>query len=294
MEKEDPKGGIYKILNKINGRVYIGSSKKLEKRLNRHKYELKKGVHHNKFLQNDFNKLGKDFSNIEFSIIEYEDDYDKRLELEYEHITFFSREKNMCYNHDKNPKALKDGECFGNSIEKTKKKISDSLKKAYSNPESAKRKSEASKAAWQNKESRERRILAIKTAHSTEKTKEKMANVVREQWADDEKRKGFIEARIKSGRIKPFKVIKNGEIVEIVNLSEWCRENGMCEDSLFRLREGRTKKHKGLTLYIEPKPDNSTKQTKLELNQSTTIQSAPIQSTSNQPTSNQLNQPTAS
>lgn len=252
MQKEDPKGGVYKILNKVNGRVYIGSSKRIDKRIKRHQHELKTGTHHNKFLQNDFNKLEKEMMSFEFSVIEYEDDYENRIKLEYKYIELFSKEKDRCYNHDKKPKALKDGECFKNSIEETKKKISESLKKVYKNPESAKRKSEASKAAWMNKESREKRILAIKTAHSKEETKEKMANIVRDQWADDEKRKSLIEARIKSGRIKPFKVIKDGEIIEIINLSQWCRENGMCEDSLFRLREGKTKKHKGMTLYIDP------------------------------------------
>jgi hypothetical protein len=31
----------------------------------------------------------------------------------------------------------------------------------------------------------------------------------------------------------------------------------MCEDSLFRLREGKTKKHKGMRLYIDPEVDKA-------------------------------------
>jgi group I intron endonuclease len=257
MEKRKQKAGIYQILNKINGRVYIGSSKNLEKRLAQHRYELKKGIHHNKFLQNDFNKLGKDFSNVEFSVIENEENFEKRLELEYKYISLSSKEKDSCYNHDKTPKALKDGECFKASMDMTKKKISESVRNAYRNPESIKRKSEASKLAWQNKESRERRILAIKNAHSTEEAKLKNSEKHKRLWQNEDFRQKHTKRLIDSGRIKPFQVIKDGEVIEIINLSEWCRENGMCEDSLFRLREGKTKKHKGMRLYIDPEVDKA-------------------------------------
>lgn len=59
---------IYNIVNKINGKVYVGQTKNTKKRATSHKYMLNKGIHHSKYLQNSFNKYG--IENFEFSIIE--------------------------------------------------------------------------------------------------------------------------------------------------------------------------------------------------------------------------------
>lgn len=61
--------GIYKILNTNNNKVYIGSSKEIEKRWKRHKTELKNNKHHSLKLQRAWNKEN-DPSVFEFSIVE--------------------------------------------------------------------------------------------------------------------------------------------------------------------------------------------------------------------------------
>lgn len=60
--------GIYKILNTINGKFYIGSSVNLRKRLYEHFRELELGIHPNKYLQNSWIKYGKE--GFKFSILE--------------------------------------------------------------------------------------------------------------------------------------------------------------------------------------------------------------------------------
>lgn len=60
--------GIYKISNCIDNRVYIGSSKNLERRLTRHFSELKNGKHKNYHLQRFVDKYG--LTAIDFQIIE--------------------------------------------------------------------------------------------------------------------------------------------------------------------------------------------------------------------------------
>ena len=60
--------GIYKILNKFDSKVYIGSSLNLYNREYKHFWLLRKNIHDNKFLQNAFNKFGED--NFTFEIIE--------------------------------------------------------------------------------------------------------------------------------------------------------------------------------------------------------------------------------
>lgn len=52
--------GTYRILNKINNKVYNGSSIKIDYRLNSHKRSLRKGGEHNKHLQNAFDKYGEE------------------------------------------------------------------------------------------------------------------------------------------------------------------------------------------------------------------------------------------
>jgi group I intron endonuclease len=58
--------GIYKIINKTNGKYYVGSSNNIKKRFYDHKRRLNKNVHNNLKLQNAWNK----YSSWIFSIIE--------------------------------------------------------------------------------------------------------------------------------------------------------------------------------------------------------------------------------
>jgi hypothetical protein len=67
--KETPKqAGIFKIQNKINGKVLLGSSFNLHGPLNRYKFELQMGVHAHKDLQQDWKQYGPE--NFLFEIVE--------------------------------------------------------------------------------------------------------------------------------------------------------------------------------------------------------------------------------
>lgn len=63
------KSGIYKILNKVNGKFYIGSAIEIKKRWREHKHHLNKNAHKNPHLQAAWNKYW-DIS-FEFIILEY-------------------------------------------------------------------------------------------------------------------------------------------------------------------------------------------------------------------------------
>lgn len=52
--------GLYKIENKVNGKVYIGESINIEQRWNTHLESLKANKHHSYKLQKDWNEFGKD------------------------------------------------------------------------------------------------------------------------------------------------------------------------------------------------------------------------------------------
>lgn len=60
--------GIYKISNKTNNKVYVGSSSFIQARLRQHKSHLLKNIHCNKHLQSSFNKYG--LENFSFELIE--------------------------------------------------------------------------------------------------------------------------------------------------------------------------------------------------------------------------------
>ena len=69
--------GIYQIKNTINGKIYIGSSKNIHIRWNKHKNDLTKGFHHNIHLQRSFHKNGDVFEYILLESCLKEDLFDR-------------------------------------------------------------------------------------------------------------------------------------------------------------------------------------------------------------------------
>lgn len=86
--------GIYKIVNKTNGKYYIGSSNNIHKRWRHHKDDLIKGNHHSQYLQRSWNKYGPD--NFDFIIIETCVPEESLLIVEQKYLNTLEKEK--CYN----------------------------------------------------------------------------------------------------------------------------------------------------------------------------------------------------
>ena len=72
--------GIYEIRNTSNNKIYVGSAVNLRSRFYQHSKELSSGSHHNRFLQNAFNKYGE--SAFVFSVLEFVKDKTKLVERE--------------------------------------------------------------------------------------------------------------------------------------------------------------------------------------------------------------------
>lgn len=88
--------GIYKIENKINNKVYIGSSKSIENRWKQHIKELQNNKHHCERLQFDFNKYGVEFFNFTVETLCEEENV---LDVEYDIITkYFNLLEGDIYN----------------------------------------------------------------------------------------------------------------------------------------------------------------------------------------------------
>ena len=106
---------VYKIINKINDKKYIGSTKDKKKRWKEHRRKLRKGCHENIYLQRSWDKYGS--INFEFSVVEKVDKSSNLIEREQYYMDEFESEYNIV------PKA--DG---SEMSEDTRAKISESKK----------------------------------------------------------------------------------------------------------------------------------------------------------------------
>ena len=108
--------GIYKIINSINNKIYVGSSNNILGRLQRHFKELKNNTHYNKKIQRSFNKHY--INNFCFEVIEYVEDFSKLIEREQYYIDTLKPEYNI---------RLSANSSLGmKASDETKKKISES------------------------------------------------------------------------------------------------------------------------------------------------------------------------
>lgn len=88
--------GIYKIENKVNGKIYIGSSIEIHIRLMNHKYMLRANKHDNEYLQKSFNKYGE--NNFIFDIVELCDSNKLIVKENFYIDKFLSNNLNLGYN----------------------------------------------------------------------------------------------------------------------------------------------------------------------------------------------------
>lgn len=106
------KSGIYKIINIVNNKCYIGSSEDITNRRYHHFSLLKHNKHHSIHLQNAFNKYGKD--NFIFEVLDYVSNTNNLLKYEQLWINQLKPEYNICkiagrvagYKHTKETKQL--------------------------------------------------------------------------------------------------------------------------------------------------------------------------------------------
>gem|GEM_PF-124491 len=76
--------GVYRIKNSANGKIFVASSKQVDKICNRELFQLRNGLHLNKEMQQDFNQHGE--QNFTFEVLEYlepdkEQGYDYSFDL---------------------------------------------------------------------------------------------------------------------------------------------------------------------------------------------------------------------
>lgn len=95
-EKYKDDYGIYGIINKINGKVYVGQTgERFLRRYWHHQWKLRDNSHDNTYLQNAWNKYGED--NFDYVVLEVVGDSSLLDELEIKYIDYYKK-NNLSYN----------------------------------------------------------------------------------------------------------------------------------------------------------------------------------------------------
>lgn len=164
--------GCYMILCNKNWKYYIGSSKDIENRWNHHIKELKKKKHINDKLQNAWNKYGEE----SFSLIILEKCFLEFLSLREQFYIDYFHACNCGFNinpHSDRPRGWK-GRKRKSPTKETRRKLSESNKRAREDPEILKKISERTKEALSDPCIRKKMSESIRIALSNPEVRKKM------------------------------------------------------------------------------------------------------------------------
>lgn len=126
---------IYKITCNINNRVYFGRSQEIEKRWRAHKNMLRRSMHPNIELQNDWSKYGEEY--FTFEIIHTTDNLEESISIEQHYID------NDKYNKYNISNAINGGDTYSKNPRKEEiKKLKSKIFSGKGNPMYGKEKNE--------------------------------------------------------------------------------------------------------------------------------------------------------
>jgi group I intron endonuclease len=241
------KSGVYKLINLINNRIYIGSAKGFKQRWYQHHYSLKNNKHSNKFLQADYNKCGEDAFKFEVLVVT-NGDKQERLLIEEQYISQFYDKGEDCYNLC-NRAISREGTISNNPLS-TKEKKSISMKEA-----------------WKRMlvETKEKRSELIRAAHSTPEAKQR----IKEKWQDKEyKEKMKQYSKQNGGWNKGMKFSQYSGINHPMHGKIHSQET---REKISQSRKGKNAWNEGVTGYKMPPCSEETKEKLRQANIGKTI-----------------------
>ena len=192
--------GIYRITNQVNGKCYIGSTINLQKRRRGHFGALRRGKHHNGFLQRAFNKYGK--AAFVFEVLQHTD-AKSLIEQEQHYLDSLSPEYNI------SPTA---STCLGvQHSPETRQKMSSAHKSKPISEEHRRKLSEALTGGHHTEEHRRKNSEAHKGKHPSEEVRRKMSEAQKGRRASDETKQKMSEALKGKRHSAEFRAKRSGQ-----------------------------------------------------------------------------------
>lgn len=266
--------GIYCIVNKQNGKKYIGSTLSFNIRWRDHKALLNKNKHHSTYLQNSWNKYKED--NFEFRILEY---VTAELLIQREQWwmdLFGSYEKEYGYNIS--PTA---GSCLGcKRTDLTKLKLSINKlgkhnpmygRSGINSPRFGKAHSDFTKNKIRKKltgrhlseETKQKISQRMKGENNpnygkthSDASKEKMRLNAASFWKG-KKRSEQVKDKMRQSGIKYNYLIEdpNNNLIKVTNLTQFCKDHKLDAGTMHKVSLGKRKHHKGFKVLEKTKLD---------------------------------------
>lgn len=212
---------VYYIVNNKTNTYYIGSTNNKTRRLARHKSELKTNRHSNAHIQRSYNLYGA--CCFEFGVLEYCALDDLRSTEQF-YIDYFRSLGITLFNivlEDVNRPQI--GRKFS---AESRQKISKALSNKVVSQEQRDYLSECAKRQWEDPNTREKLMSYHRSR--THKIKEPKPN-------------GAIK--------KNYTFMLDGSVVNVFNLAQFCRDNGLKEEKMRDVYAGRRKSYKGWTKF---------------------------------------------
>jgi group I intron endonuclease len=233
---------IYEIRNIINGKRYIGCSKHIKVRFIKHKSRLKNNKHKNSYLQNAYNKYGKD--NFEYNIL---------LKLNSE-SDMYEKEKELISEND-NLYNLAEGGLGGDTFTSrsdeykaiTREKLSKSSK--ISNEKNKSLHSENTTKLWLDEEYREKVLKGVRENAKNPEYRDKLSKGVKKALENPDVKQKWSDCKkgSKNGRWKgTLTILKDDGILETYeSIMEASRQTGINRDTISRkTKDGKQYKNK--------------------------------------------------
>lgn len=233
------KSGIYKIVNKINKKIYFGSTMNFKKRCYQHIRALKFGKHSNIHLQNSYNQYGSDA--FLFEVVEVTENTEKSLiECEQKFLDIYWDNCIDCYNINRTAK-IKNKRKYPKG-----RKLSELHKEKISKSHKGKALSEEHKQKIKNNAANNENY-GLRGKHQTEEAKKKISEsrIGEKHWFYGKKfseaRNNKLKKRYNIKLLSPHGVVYDG----IFGLTDFAKEHNLSLAGLRFLINGERSSHKG-------------------------------------------------
>jgi group I intron endonuclease len=190
-------GGIYKIVNIKNGKIYVGSTVNFKCRWRNHLSALVKGTHESYHLQNAFNKYRREFFIFLIEeVIKIENKKELKIELKKKEQYWVDHYKSNNEKYGYNIRIIIESNLGIKHRKESKAKMSESSKNRWKNDLGIKDIiSKAGKKKWANPEFREKRSKEVKSQWSNPEFRDRMVESNRNNWSDPKIRESIISGQ---------------------------------------------------------------------------------------------------